>query len=119
MSYLKPFLIVIKSSCLYVIYYGQTDVTTFIIFILCMLTLSQKYSLTLAKLLFICHSDTRKGSKNTVHADEKTLSARREQSGSEGIKNFMFNSAEDEILKAHNYKNIKKFSIFQAQISLE
>ena len=32
---------------------------------------------------------------------------------------FMFNSAEHEILNDHKYKNIKKLSIFQAQISLE
>ena len=32
---------------------------------------------------------------------------------------FMLNSDELEILNAHKYKNIKKFSIFQAQISLE
>ena len=30
----------------------------------------------------------------------------------------MLNSAEHEILKAHKYKNIKKFNLFQAQISL-
>ena len=35
-------------------------------------------------------------------------------------KNFMLNSAEHEISDAHMYKNIKKkFSFFQAQISLE
>ena len=32
---------------------------------------------------------------------------------------FMLNSAEHEILNAHKYKNIVKFSILQAQISLE
>ena len=32
---------------------------------------------------------------------------------------FMLNSIEHEILNAHEYENIKKFSIFQAQISLE
>ena len=32
---------------------------------------------------------------------------------------FMLNSAEHEILNAHKYKNIKKFSFFQAQISLK
>ena len=32
---------------------------------------------------------------------------------------FMLNSAEHEILNAHKYKNIKKLSIIQAQISLE
>ena len=32
---------------------------------------------------------------------------------------FLLNSAEHEILNAHKYENIKKFSIFQAQISLE
>ena len=32
---------------------------------------------------------------------------------------FMLNSAEHETLNAHHYENIKKFSIFQAQISLE
>ena len=37
----------------------------------------------------------------------------------EAIKNFMLNSAEHEFLNAHRYKNIKKFSISQAQISLE
>ena len=31
---------------------------------------------------------------------------------------FMLNSAEHDILNAHKYKNIKKFSIFQAYISL-
>ena len=37
-----------------------------------------------------------------------------------GYKTFpMLNSAEHEILNAHTYKNIKKFIIFQAQISLE
>ena len=39
--------------------------------------------------------------------------------GPEVIKKFMLNSAEHESLNAHKYKNIKKFSIFQAQISLE
>ena len=32
---------------------------------------------------------------------------------------FMLNSAEHEILNAHKHQNIKKLSIFQAQISLE
>ena len=32
---------------------------------------------------------------------------------------FTFYSAEHEILNAHKYENIKKFSIFQAQICLE
>ena len=32
---------------------------------------------------------------------------------------FMLNSAEYEILNAHKYKIIKKFSFFQAQISLQ
>ena len=32
---------------------------------------------------------------------------------------FMLNSAEHEILNAHKYNNIKKFSIFKVQISLE
>ena len=32
---------------------------------------------------------------------------------------FMLHSAEREILNAHKYKYIKKFSFFQAQISLE
>ena len=32
---------------------------------------------------------------------------------------FMLNSAEHEILNVHKYKNIKKLSIFQAQVSLE
>ena len=32
---------------------------------------------------------------------------------------FMLKSTEHEILNAHKYENIKKFSIFQAQISLE
>ena len=41
------------------------------------------------------------------------------RSGLEVIKLFMLNSAEHELLNAHMYKNIEKFSIFQAQISLE
>ena len=32
---------------------------------------------------------------------------------------FRLNSAEHEILNAHKYENIEKYSIFQAQISLE
>ena len=41
------------------------------------------------------------------------------KSGSEVITLFfMLSSAEHEILNAHKYKNIKKLSIFQAQISL-
>ena len=32
---------------------------------------------------------------------------------------FMLDSAEHEILNAHKHENIKKFSIYQAQISLE
>ena len=32
---------------------------------------------------------------------------------------FMLNSIEHEILNSHKYKDIKKFCIFQAQISLE
>ena len=41
------------------------------------------------------------------------------QLGPKVIKNFKLNSSEHEILNAHKYKNIKKFSSFQAQISLE
>ena len=42
------------------------------------------------------------------------------QSRARGYKTyFMLNSADHEILNAHKYKNIKKLSIFQAQISLE
>ena len=36
-----------------------------------------------------------------------------------GYKKFILNSAEHEILNAHKYTNIKKFSIFRAHISLE
>ena len=36
-----------------------------------------------------------------------------------GYKKFMLSSAEHEILNAYRYENIKEFSIFQAQISLE
>ena len=37
-----------------------------------------------------------------------------------GYKTFsMLHSVEHKILNAHKYKNIKKFSILQAQISLE
>ena len=32
---------------------------------------------------------------------------------------FILNSVEHEILNAHKYKNIEKFGIFQAQLSLE
>ena len=32
---------------------------------------------------------------------------------------FMLNSVENEILNAHKYNNIKKFSLYSAQISLE
>ena len=32
---------------------------------------------------------------------------------------FILNSVEHEILNVHKYENIKKFSIFQAQISLD
>ena len=32
---------------------------------------------------------------------------------------FMLNSVEHKILIAHKYENIKKFNIFQAQISVE
>ena len=32
---------------------------------------------------------------------------------------FMLTSPQHEIVNAHNYKNIKKLSFFQAQISLE
>ena len=32
---------------------------------------------------------------------------------------FVLNSVEHEILNAHKYKNIKKLSFFQSQISLE
>ena len=39
--------------------------------------------------------------------------------GPKVIKIFMLNSAEHGILNANEYKNIKKFSYFQAQISLE
>ena len=39
--------------------------------------------------------------------------------GAQVIKFFMLNSAEHEIVKAHKYKNIKKLSFIQAQISLE
>ena len=39
---------------------------------------------------------------------------------SQGYKTFfMLNSVEHEILNAHKYENIEKFSILQAQISLE
>ena len=33
--------------------------------------------------------------------------------------NYKFNSVEHEILNAHKYKNIKKFGLFKAQLSLE
>ena len=39
--------------------------------------------------------------------------------GPEVTKIFMLNSAEHEVLNAFRYKSIKKFSIFQAQISIE
>ena len=39
--------------------------------------------------------------------------------GPDVIKNVMLNSAEHEILNAHKYKNIKKFSICKSQISIE
>ena len=40
--------------------------------------------------------------------------------GARGYKTFiMFNSAENEILNARKYKNIKKFSFFQAQICIK
>ena len=45
-----------------------------------------------------------------------------QESGLEVIKSktfFMLNSIEHKILIARKYENIKKFSIFQAQISLE
>ena len=32
---------------------------------------------------------------------------------------FVLNSVEHEILYAHKYKNIKKFGLFKAQLSLE
>ena len=32
---------------------------------------------------------------------------------------FVLNSVEHEILNAHKYKNIKKFDLFKAQLSLE
>ena len=42
------------------------------------------------------------------------------QTGPKVVKEFfMLNSAEHEILNAHKYKNIKKFSILQAQIPLD
>ena len=42
------------------------------------------------------------------------------KSWSRGYKTFfILNSVGHEILNAHKYNNIKKFSIFQAQISLE
>ena len=37
----------------------------------------------------------------------------------EVIKHFMLNSAKLETLHVYKYKNIKKFSIFKAQISIE
>ena len=39
--------------------------------------------------------------------------------GPEVIRFFMLNSAEQEILNAHKYESIKKYSIFEAQKSLE
>ena len=43
-----------------------------------------------------------------------------DRSGPEFMKTvFVLNSAEREILNAHKFKSIKKFSILQAQISLE
>ena len=48
------------------------------------------------------------------------LMTQAEQSWPRGYKTFfILNSSEHEILNAHKYENIKKFSIFQAQISLE
>ena len=42
------------------------------------------------------------------------------QTWSRGYKTFfVLNSVEHEILNAHKYKNIKKFGIFKAQLSLE
>ena len=49
-----------------------------------------------------------------------TLNNLVEQTWAQGYKTFfILNSVEHEILNAHKYKNIKKFSFFQAQISGE
>ena len=46
--------------------------------------------------------------------------SKRFNSGPEVIKPFsVFNSVEHGILNAHLYKNIKKFGLFKAQLSLE
>ena len=61
------------------------------------------------------------GKKKQQNFLEKSLPCHlQKQPGPEVIKLFfMLNSAEHEILNARKYKNIKKFSFFQAQISLE
>ena len=54
------------------------------------------------------------------HVDMDSLNVSTESFRTRGYKTFfMLNSAEHEILNAYKYKNIKKLSIFQAQISLE
>ena len=56
-------------------------------------------------------------SKQTVQTHIKLL---KEAVWAQGYNTFfILNSAEHEILSAHKYKNIKKLSIFQAQIGLE
>ena len=44
---------------------------------------------------------------------------KRQNSGPKVIKKIMLISAEHGLLNAHRYKNIKKFSIFQVQVSIE
>ena len=48
----------------------------------------------------------------------KNLIIETEESGPEVIKLLMLNSGAHKVLNAHKYQNIKKFSIFQAQVSL-
>ena len=52
----------------------------------------------------------------SAEADQGTIV----ETWSRGYKTFfVLNSVEHEILNAHKYKNIKKFGLFKAQLSLE
>ena len=68
---------------------------------------------------FLRHVPAGKG-LSYVHADIKYFNQTGQMSRPRGYKTFfVLNSVEHEILNAHKYKNIKKFGIFNAQLSLE
>ena len=74
------------------------------------------YTMQMQGLFKLCHVHVCSISYASHTVDETPVSQTRPR----GYKTFfVLNSVEHEILNAHKYKNIKKFSLFKAQLSLE